>query len=136
MNFEHVSTSPNLVRVPGLELYRICMDGSIYMDLQAFSCRLVILPSFASTASKFYHFAPINMSQKCILVLGATGAQGLAVVDALLAPAPDGSSSPYTIRALTRDPSSKRALDLKSKGVELVSGLPSPFSPFHFEVVF
>lgn len=132
MNLEHVSTSPNLVRIPGLELYRICMDGPIYMDLQAFSCRPVILPSFASTASKLYHLAPINMNQKCILVLGATGAQGLAVVDALLAPAPDGSSSPYKIRALTRDPSSKRAQDLKSKGVELVLGLSTPFGCFHF----
>ncbi|KAJ6580334.1 hypothetical protein B0H10DRAFT_2341249 [Mycena sp. CBHHK59/15] len=52
--------------------------------------------------------------------LGATGAQGRAVIDALLAPAGDGSASPYSMRALTRDPTSKYALQLseKFKGVE------------------
>ncbi|KAA1467630.1 NAD-P-binding protein [Dentipellis sp. KUC8613] len=59
-------------------------------------------------------------SQKVILVIGATGAQGLAVVDALLAPAADGSPSPYGVRALTRDPGSRRAQELKAKGVEVV----------------
>lgn len=115
-----------------LQLCRICTDGSIYMDLQALTGLPVIVPSFAFIASKLYHIDPVNMSQKLILVLGATGAQGLAVVDALLAPAPDGSPSPYTIRALTRDPSSKRALALKSKGVEIVIGLSAPSGHFHF----
>lgn len=114
------------------QLCRICMDGSIYMHLQAFNDLLVTVPSFAFTASKLYYLDPASMTPKLILVLGATGAQGLAVVDALLAPAPDGSPSPYTIRALTRDPASKRALDLKSKGVELVLGLPIPSGHFHF----
>lgn len=59
---------------------------------------------------------------KLILVLGATGAQGLAVVDKLLEPAKDGSPSPYRIRALTRDPQNKRAELLTSKGVECVKG--------------
>lgn len=62
-------------------------------------------------------------SQKLILVIGATGAQGLAVIDALLAPGQDGTPSPYAIRALTRDPSSKRALQLTAKGVECVKGM-------------
>ena len=61
-------------------------------------------------------------SQKTILVIGATGAQGLAVVDALLAPNTDGSPSPYSIRALTRNPDSGRAQELKRKGVECVKG--------------
>ncbi|KAH8116907.1 NAD(P)-binding protein [Phellopilus nigrolimitatus] len=60
--------------------------------------------------------------KKLILVLGATGAQGLAVIDALLAAGADGSPSPYAIRALTRNPDNKRAQDLKAKGVELVKG--------------
>lgn len=61
-------------------------------------------------------------NKKVILVIGATGAQGIAVIDALLAPNADGSPSPYSVRALTRDPSSKRALDLSKKGVECVRG--------------
>lgn len=62
------------------------------------------------------------MSTKPILVIGATGAQGLAVIDALLAPSTDGSPSPYAVRALTRDPKSRRAQSLKAKGVELAQG--------------
>ncbi|KAI5116173.1 hypothetical protein M0805_004989 [Coniferiporia weirii] len=60
--------------------------------------------------------------KKLILVLGATGAQGIAVIDALLAPSADGTPSPYAVRALTRDPSNGRAQTLKYKGVELVKG--------------
>lgn len=63
------------------------------------------------------------MSTKLILVLGATGAQGLAVVDALLAPASDGSPSPYSVRALTRNPKNERALSLKARGVEVLQGV-------------
>lgn len=64
------------------------------------------------------------MSQKKqILVIGATGAQGLAVVDALLAPREDGTPSPYTVRALTRNAKGSRAQELAAKGVELVEGM-------------
>lgn len=62
------------------------------------------------------------MSTKVILVLGATGAQGLAVIDALLAPGSDGSPSPYSVRAFTRNPQNERAQSLKARGVELVQG--------------
>ncbi|OCH86621.1 NAD(P)-binding protein [Obba rivulosa] len=72
--------------------------------------------------------------QKVILVVGATGAQGLAVIESLLAPREDGSPSPYAVRAVTRDPLSRRAEDLKAKGVEVVKGafddLPSMYSAF------
>ena len=61
-------------------------------------------------------------TKKLILVIGATGGQGTAVVDKLLAPAEDGSPSPYTVRALTRDPHSRRAKELAGKGVELFKG--------------
>lgn len=64
-------------------------------------------------------------SKKIILVIGATGAQGLAVVDALLAPAATGSSSPYAVRALTRDLDSPRAKLLAGRGVECVKGTDS-----------
>lgn len=60
---------------------------------------------------------------KLILVIGATGAQGMAVVDKLLEPSADGTASPYSVRALTRDPNSRRAVELKEKGVECVKGL-------------
>ncbi|KAJ6569237.1 NAD-P-binding protein [Mycena capillaripes] len=61
-------------------------------------------------------------AQKLILVIGATGAQGQAVVDALLAPDAQGNASPYAVRALTRDPTSKHALELTARGVECVKG--------------
>ena len=61
-------------------------------------------------------------TQKLILVIGATGAQGRAVVDALLAPDAAGNPSPYAVRALTRDPASKHAQDLTAQGVECVQG--------------
>ncbi|KAI0317730.1 NAD-P-binding protein [Amylostereum chailletii] len=61
-------------------------------------------------------------SKKLILVIGATGAQGRAVIDKLLAPAKDGSPSPYAVRGLTRDPTSKSAQELAGQGVELVTG--------------
>ncbi|KAF7344188.1 NmrA domain-containing protein [Mycena venus] len=66
---------------------------------------------------------------KVILVIGATGAQGLAVVDALLGPDADGKPSPYSVRALTRDPAGQRALELRARGVECVRGR------FHFLIV-
>ncbi|KAJ7129088.1 NAD-P-binding protein [Mycena filopes] len=61
-------------------------------------------------------------STKLILVIGATGAQGQVVVEALLAPDSQGNASPYTVRALTRDPTSKHALQLTAQGVECVKG--------------
>ncbi|KAI0324860.1 NAD-P-binding protein [Cubamyces sp. BRFM 1775] len=60
--------------------------------------------------------------KKLILVIGATGAQGLAVIDALLKPAADGSPSPYAIRAFTRNSESDRAKGLAQRGVEVFSG--------------
>ncbi|KAF7367687.1 NAD P-binding protein [Mycena sanguinolenta] len=62
------------------------------------------------------------MSTKLILVIGATGAQGRAVVDALLAPDAHGNPSPYSVRALTRNPTSDHALELAARGVECVKG--------------
>ena len=61
-------------------------------------------------------------NKKLILVIGATGAQGMAVIDGLLAPKADGGPSPYAIRALTRDTESRRAKTLSQKSVELVQG--------------
>jgi uncharacterized protein YbjT (DUF2867 family) len=60
--------------------------------------------------------------KKLILVLGATGAQGLEVINHLLSPSNDGTPSPYAIRAFTRNPSSKRAKELADKGVEIFKG--------------
>ncbi|KAJ7744036.1 NAD(P)-binding protein [Mycena maculata] len=61
-------------------------------------------------------------TKKLILVIGATGAQGNAVIDALLVPDVDGQPSPYTVRALTRDPSNPFAQELSKRGVECVKG--------------
>lgn len=69
-----------------------------------------------------YNMSTVTETKKLILVIGATGAQGIAVIDGLLAPSADGSPSPYAVRALTRDPSSRRAVELSRKGVECVEG--------------
>ena len=63
------------------------------------------------------------MSKKLILVIGATGAQGLVVIDSLLAQSEDGAPSPYAIRALSRNPDSARANVLRGKGVQIVKGI-------------
>lgn len=54
-------------------------------------------------------------SERPVLVLGATGGQGGAVVDALLA---EGAA----VRAFVRDPDSDSARQLQARGVELVRG--------------
>jgi uncharacterized protein YbjT (DUF2867 family) len=64
----------------------------------------------------------VGYLSKLILVLGATGAQGRHVVNSLLARCEDGTPSPYTVRALTRDPQGKRTLELRERGVEVVKG--------------
>jgi len=68
---------------------------------------LVLMASSASAVSA----ADGNM----ILVGGATGRQGAAVVEQLL-------SRGYALRALSRDPSSDESLALKEKGIEVVQG--------------
>jgi uncharacterized protein YbjT (DUF2867 family) len=65
----------------------------------------------------------MSIDKKIILVIGATGAQGLHAIDALLKPATDGTPSPYSIRALTRNSKGARAQALASKGVEVVDGM-------------
>ncbi|KAJ2923371.1 hypothetical protein H1R20_g13728, partial [Candolleomyces eurysporus] len=60
---------------------------------------------------------------KTILIVGATGAQGMAVATALLRPSPESDTpSPYHVRALTRDPTSRRAKELEAMGAELFQG--------------
>jgi uncharacterized protein YbjT (DUF2867 family) len=72
---------------------------------------------------EFSRFSFIMSSEKkLILVIGATGAQGMAVIPAILGPSEDGTPSPYTVRALTRDPTNRRALELESIGVECFKG--------------
>ncbi|XP_066432861.1 nmrA-like family domain-containing protein 1 [Eleutherodactylus coqui] len=53
--------------------------------------------------------------KKVIVVFGATGAQGGAVADALLA---DGT---FAVRAVTRDPSKPAAVKLREAGAEVVA---------------
>jgi hypothetical protein len=60
--------------------------------------------------------------KKLILVIGATGAQGQAVIDALLAPDAEERPSSYAIRALTRDPTNAFSQELAKRGVEVVKG--------------
>ncbi|KAF8191659.1 NAD-P-binding protein [Mycena galopus ATCC 62051] len=64
---------------------------------------------------------------KLILVIGATGAQGMAAIDGLLE-SHDGVPSPYKIRALTRDINGARAKALAAKGVECVQGTFEDFT--------
>lgn len=53
--------------------------------------------------------------KKIIAVMGATGLQGGAVVDALLT-----ASDKYAVRAITRNPSSEKAIALEKRGIEVV----------------
>lgn len=55
------------------------------------------------------------MSDKVIVVFGATGTQGGSVVDALLK---DG----WKVRGVTRNPDSEAAQKLAAKGVAIVKG--------------
>ncbi|KZT31874.1 NAD(P)-binding protein [Sistotremastrum suecicum HHB10207 ss-3] len=65
----------------------------------------------------------MSSTKKLILVIGATGAQGRAVIDALLSPAADGTTSPYAVRALTRNLESASAKELEAiPGVETFKG--------------
>ncbi len=57
-----------------------------------------------------------------ILVTGATGRQGGAVVDALLSEAFAGEFDALTVRGLTRDAESDAARRLAERGVEVVEG--------------
>lgn len=57
----------------------------------------------------------MNDSQPLIAVVGATGQQGGAVTDALLARG-------ARVRALVRDPGAARAVSLAERGVELAPG--------------
>jgi len=52
-----------------------------------------------------------------VLVIGGTGKQGEGVVDALL-----GFPSQFSVRVLTRNPTSSKASALLSRGVETVKG--------------
>lgn len=57
------------------------------------------------------------LSNSTVLVVGATGNQGGAVVDRLLA-----ADEPVTVRGLTRHPESERASALAERGVEVIHG--------------
>ncbi|KAL1727448.1 hypothetical protein EV714DRAFT_275586 [Schizophyllum commune] len=61
-------------------------------------------------------------TSKRVLVIGGTGAQGMHVVPAILSSGDDGVPSPYSVRVLTRDPTSRRAQELTRIGVECVQG--------------
>ncbi|KZP15168.1 NAD-P-binding protein [Athelia psychrophila] len=69
----------------------------------------------------------MSTDKKLILVFGATGRQGIHVVDALLAPCDDGTPTPYAVRAFTRDPSGERAQQLSKQGIECVKGSVEDF---------
>ncbi len=55
------------------------------------------------------------MEKKIIAVVGATGAQGGGLVDAIL----NDPDHEFAVRALTRDPKSDKAKALKARGVEI-----------------
>ena len=60
---------------------------------------------------------------KLILVIGGTGAQGLAVVKALLEPPSDGASSLYAARILTRNPEHPKVkAEFNHPNIELMQG--------------
>ena len=57
------------------------------------------------------------------MIIGGTGAQGQAVVKALLEPSSDGAPSPYSLRILTRNPSHPKVkAEFEHPNIELVQG--------------
>src|SRR5215813_8886879 len=63
------------------------------------------------------------INDKLILVIGGTGAQGQAVVKALIEPSSDGAPSPYTVRILTRNPDHPKVkAEFNHPNVELKPG--------------
>lgn len=58
------------------------------------------------------------MSKKVITVFGATGAQGGGLVHSIL----NDPGSQFSVRAVTRDPQSGKAKELKDLGAEVVAG--------------
>ncbi|GAA1859736.1 NmrA/HSCARG family protein [Brevibacterium marinum] len=58
----------------------------------------------------------MNTTKKVIAVAGATGSQGGGAAAAIL----DDPDSPFTVRALTRNPDSAAAQELSSRGAEVV----------------
>ncbi|KAF2789893.1 NAD(P)-binding protein [Melanomma pulvis-pyrius CBS 109.77] len=59
----------------------------------------------------------MSTEKKILVVFGATGAQGGSVIQSLLSI----PNSPYQIRAITRNPTSPRALALSSLGITLAA---------------
>ncbi len=58
------------------------------------------------------------MQKKLIVVFGATGAQGGGLAKAIL----EDPKSEFTVRAVTRDPSSEKAKELARMGAEIIWG--------------
>ena len=79
------------------------------IGLRAFVAGLILVNGFVQAAEM-----PTTEKQT-ILVMGATGRQGGAVVDELL-------SRGYGVRAMTRKPQGKKAQRLIERGVEVVRG--------------
>jgi uncharacterized protein YbjT (DUF2867 family) len=62
-------------------------------------------------------------TDKLIFVIGGTGAQGQAVVKALLEPSSAGAPSPYAVRILTRNPDHPEVrTQFNHPNIELVQG--------------
>ena len=74
---------------------------------------LVISFSLALALLGFQSLSAADNSDRLILVSGATGTQGGAVVRALL-------EKGFAVRAMTRNPGSERAIRLAGSGVEIV----------------
>jgi hypothetical protein len=80
----------------------------------------MILNTFILTDSIHSNFerAIMSSAKPILVVLGATGNQGGSVITHFLSQ----SSSPYALRAVTRDTSSTKALSLATRDVEVVAG--------------
>jgi|SRR5262245_6995241 len=67
--------------------------------------------------------------EKLVLVIGGTGAQGQAVVKALLESTSDGAPSPYAVRILTRNPDHPKVkAEFNHPNIELVQGSFTDFA--------
>ena len=86
-----------------------------YIKKGTFSSSHKILYTSPITIFNSSHIVFYNMS-KIILVVGATGNQGSSVASTFL------QSGNWIVRGLVRDPTNPKAVELSTKGVELVKG--------------
>ncbi|RBQ79550.1 hypothetical protein FVER14953_11949 [Fusarium verticillioides] len=113
------------IRIVALYKYKCFRELEHYSHLNSQSILLSILPTIIKHSSfKLHPILKIKISapntQKTLLIFGATGKQGGAVIDNILSNSPD---SPFHIIAVTRDATTRKAQALAANpNVSVIEG--------------